>query len=138
MKTTTLIKNLVLGISVLAAGANAMASSSKLSPIQTLQMQDDKGQIGVLVSGLSLYTFDPDNGAAQPACNATCAEKWPPVLVENENEIRGNDRLGIIVRASGLKQVTVDGKPVYTFYLDRQLGDVKGDGLGNVWHLVGL
>ncbi|TIX62921.1 MAG: hypothetical protein E5V33_14030, partial [Mesorhizobium sp.] len=29
-----------------------------------------------------------------------------------------------------------DGKPVYTFVKDKKAGDVSGDGVAGVWHIV--
>ncbi len=136
---TKLFNNKSLTLSVLVAGAclasmTALASE-KVAAVQTLQLQG-RAPIAALANGLSLYSFDPDIGNAKPACNAVCAEKWPPVIIENEKDIQGNPRLGSITRESGLQQLTIDEKPVYTYYFDRHLGDVKGDGLGYVWHLV--
>ncbi|MFZ4715739.1 MAG: hypothetical protein ACOYL6_18595 [Bacteriovoracaceae bacterium] len=89
-----------------------------------------------LQNGMSIYTFDPDLGAPVPVCKGDCAEHWPPVLIstKEESELKGD--LGTIKRSNGFIQLTVKGRPVYTFFADRISGDTKGDGLGNVWHLV--
>jgi predicted lipoprotein with Yx(FWY)xxD motif len=41
---------------------------------------------------------------------------------------------GTITRGSRLLQVTYQGKPLYTYYLDHAEGDDLGDGVGSVWH----
>jgi predicted lipoprotein with Yx(FWY)xxD motif len=45
-------------------------------------------------------------------------------------------RLSTIARSSTLVQLQFDGRPVYTFNQDRVPGDIKGNGLGNVWHII--
>lgn len=89
------------------------------------------------VIGQTLYTFDPDS-QTESRCYEACAEKWPPLLLsaEEANALSGN--LGFIERRNGLKQLTHNGSPVYTFYLDRAEGDALGDGLGSVWHIIRL
>jgi predicted lipoprotein with Yx(FWY)xxD motif len=48
----------------------------------------------------------------------------------------GAPKLGTIRRPDGRIQVTYRGGPLYTFYLDRKRGDVKGEGFKDVgiWH----
>ncbi len=87
-----------------------------------------------LPSGLSTYVFDPDLNSPQPLCNQVCAEKWPPVLLTPEDVASLQAPYGSLTRASGLNQLTLNGRPVYTFFADRVEGDIKGDGLGGVWH----
>lgn len=83
--------------------------------------------------GQTLYTFDLDaNG--QSACNQACAEKWPPLLVSGADAASLAAPYGTITRSSGLKQVTFQNKPIYTYHLDHAEGDDKGDGVGSVWH----
>lgn len=93
-------------------------------------------------SGLSLYTFVPDSESSS-VCNGTCAEKWPPyILTDKEVEALSSQegdnkqKLGVIERDNGLKQLTINKRPVYLFYKDRRFQDALGDGLGNVWHIV--
>jgi predicted lipoprotein with Yx(FWY)xxD motif len=87
----------------------------------------------------TLYVFDSDKGAGKSTCNARCAEVWPPITL-TAAEIQGlpqeNPDLGIQSRDSGLSQLTYKGRPVYIFNQDRAEGDIKGNGVGGVWHLV--
>jgi predicted lipoprotein with Yx(FWY)xxD motif len=86
----------------------------------------------------TLYSFDPDSGApGSSACNGKCAEVWPPVTVTADEVKALNDpEFGTVKRTSGLLQLTYNGKPMYTFNMDRNPGDIKGDGLGGVWHIL--
>lgn len=85
----------------------------------------------------TLYTFDMD-ADGQSACNGKCAEVWPPITLTPDEvaALNGHATLGVITRASGLAQLTVKGQPVYLFHLDRNVGDIKGDGVGGVWHII--
>ena len=89
------------------------------------------------LGGLSVYVFDPDM-VAGPSCNDRCAEVWPPILVGDDELSRIQSPLGIAERKTGLKQLTYNGRPLYTYFRDRREGDGFGDGLGGVWHLVPL
>lgn len=91
----------------------------------------------VLGNGITVYVFDPDQGSAVPVCQSDCAEKWPPILItaKEESELR-QAGLGSVKRATNLIQLTYKGRPLYSFFADRATGEAKGDGLGNVWHIV--
>ena len=39
----------------------------------------------------------------------------------------------MVVRGDGERQLTMDGRPLYTFSGDRTRGDVRGNGVGNLW-----
>jgi predicted lipoprotein with Yx(FWY)xxD motif len=84
----------------------------------------------------TLYVFDPDQGQASPACNGACAEVWPPYLISAEEAAALAAPLGSIQRKSNKAQLTVGGRPVYTYAPDRKVGDDLGDGVGGVWHVI--
>ncbi len=84
----------------------------------------------------TLYVFDPDMGQAVPQCAGDCAERWPPYTLTPAEVASLKAPLGAIVRANGMSQLTIDGRPVYTFFQDRIAGDDLGEGLGGVWHAV--
>lgn len=105
--------------------------------VLTQELVNDEGE--TLLSdntGKSLYVFDVDLGKPAPACNADCAEVWPPYLI-NANEAKAlKAPLGSVARANGKLQVTHLGRPVYTYAFDRHQADDKGDGIGGVWHYI--
>lgn len=89
--------------------------------------------------GQTLYVFDPDQAAGKPSCNGKCAEVWPPITISDaEAAALNNPDLGVMKRDSGLNQLTFKGSPVYLFNLDRVQGDILGDGIGGVWHIITL
>ena len=46
-------------------------------------------------------------------------------------------KLGTVKRPDGKIQVTYNGLPLYLFAGDSKAGDVKGQGVGGIWHVVG-
>jgi len=42
----------------------------------------------------------------------------------------------LVSRADGQRQWAYDGKPLYTYSEDSTYGDVNGDNVGSVWHVV--
>ncbi len=98
------------------------------------------GTILVDAGGKTVYTLTK-NGAAVP-CTGACLTVWPPVLLPagTDTATGGSGVTGLaVVSATGGKQVTSKGLPVYTFANDTAAGDVKGDGLssfGGTWHAV--
>ena len=43
---------------------------------------------------------------------------------------------GTITREDGKKQTTFRGYPLYYWVGDKAAGDTKGQGMGNVWHVI--
>lgn len=89
--------------------------------------------------GMSLYVFEQDTSGTSN-CNDDCAASWPPLTVTSAADVTAGagvtGELGTIKRADGATQVTLDGKPLYYFGGDKAAGDVNGQGLNDVWHLV--
>jgi predicted lipoprotein with Yx(FWY)xxD motif len=84
--------------------------------------------------GLTLYIADSDRAANVSSCYDNCGHNWPAFNPAENDQETGDWK--IITRDDGTRQWAYKGKPVYHFILDRQVGDVKGDGIGNVWHAV--
>ncbi len=42
----------------------------------------------------------------------------------------------LLSRNDGQRQWAYDGNPLYTYAEDSMRGDVKGDDVGSVWHVV--
>ncbi len=92
-------------------------------------------QGGVMVNsaGMTLYTFDKDvANSGKSACNGPCAALWPPVPAT------GNERgdFSAVTRDDGSKQLAYKGKPVYLYAQDKKPGDMTGDNVKNVWHVI--
>ena len=89
--------------------------------------------------GMTLYLFTNDVGG-ESACYDQCAENWPPLLVESEEDLVPGVLLlgefGTTERTDGTLQVTYNNMPLYYFAQDAAIGDMMGEGRGDVWYTV--
>ena len=123
---------LALAGGILLAAAGAAQAAPLTRSVSVVEGTETHLYLGTQF-GQTLYTFDNDaNGHS--ACVQGCAEKWPPLLVGADEAATLVAPYATITRASGLLQVTYQGKPIYTYFLDHAEGDDKGDGVGTVWH----
>jgi len=116
------------------AAALAVAGCASLSGPATPAHADG----GVLVDpqGMVLYTFDRDvagtvSGKAQSACNAECAQRWPPFAAGLGARPTGDFTL--IERDDATRQWVYKGRPLYRWREDANPGDKTGDGVDNLW-----
>ena len=86
-------------------------------------------------NGMTLYTFDKDS-AGVSACYDDCATKWPPFLGAEADMAKMGEGWTLVDRTDGSKQWAYDGKPVYFFMADKAKGDMMGEGMGGVWHVI--
>ena len=96
------------------------------------------GQIAVDADGRTDYVFDEDTGGTS-SCTDTCAALWPPVTADTADPaVDGvTADVGTITRDDGTLQVTVEGRPLYTYAGDVDAGDMTGQGVEGVWWVVG-
>ncbi|MFJ7882642.1 hypothetical protein ACIQYF_03900 [Pseudomonas sp. NPDC096917] len=91
---------------------------------------------GMLVdhNGMTLYTFAKDAGG-KSMCNDKCATNWPPLMVQGDHKDMG--KWSIVTRDDGSKQWAHDGKPLYTFVMDKKAGDMTGEGkMDGAWKVA--
>ncbi|MGH1350032.1 MAG: COG4315 family predicted lipoprotein [Methyloligellaceae bacterium] len=84
-------------------------------------------------AGRTLYIFDNDKSGLSN-CQADCSESWPPYLVKDNEEIREN--FSVIERSDGSRQWAYLGMPLYYWVADKKPGDIKGNGIAGVWHIL--
>jgi predicted lipoprotein with Yx(FWY)xxD motif len=140
---------LLIVFSLLVAACSSSAAAGTSSGAlpdtggATLQVADnpDFGQLLVTSDGRTLYTNTVDTPEDLRCVNIACTGFWQPYTVDAQptagEGIPGS--LGTVTRPDGSTQVTYNQQPLYTFYLDKQPGDVKGDGFtdfGGTWHVV--
>ncbi|MEO8646339.1 hypothetical protein [Pseudomonas sp.] len=92
-----------------------------------------KGGMMVDHKGMTVYTFDKDAGG-KSMCNDECAKNWPPMMAPAGAKAEG--KWTVIKRDDGKMQYAYDGKPLYTFVKDEKPGEMKGDGMKDVWHVM--
>ncbi|QMU97620.1 hypothetical protein FVO59_10620 [Microbacterium esteraromaticum] len=110
-----------------ASGADVMVAETSL------------GEVVVDGEGMTLYMFDKDTqGGDTSACTGACLQNWPPLIAAGD-EPEGDGvtgELATIETADGEKQVTLNGWPLYYFAGDSAAGDVKGQGVQDVWWVL--
>ena len=125
MKTLMALAFTALSFTAFAQSAYALAP---------LEERDVNGvTIVVAANGLTVYTFDADK-TTESTCYNACEKAWPPVVVASAEGIQAP--VGVTTRKDGKIQLTLDGKPVYFYIGDEAPGDINGDGVGGVWHLI--
>ena len=115
----------------LSAGVTLSAKADDYGPMKV--MQTSMGKVLTDAKGMTLYTYDKDT-PGMSNCTGECAEYWPPAKAEAGAKPVGD--LTLIKRADGTMQWADGGKPLYTFVKDKQPGDVMGDNMKNIWHVV--
>jgi predicted lipoprotein with Yx(FWY)xxD motif len=97
------------------------------------------GNILVDGDGRTLYVFTKDTKDTS-TCYDKCEAAWPPVLESDAPKVGDGvtaSLLGTTTRKDGSIQVTYNGAPLYYFFKDAAPGDVNGQGVGNVWYVIG-
>ena len=124
-----LVSKLALAASLATALLGGCASMSAKSPAMM------SGGMLVGSNGMTLYTFDRDAaGSGKSVCNGQCATNWPPLMAADDAKPMGDYM--VIVRDDGKKQWAMKGKPLYYWAKDTKAGDMTGEGVGGVWHVV--
>jgi predicted lipoprotein with Yx(FWY)xxD motif len=125
-----------------SASTNAAANGGNAATVSTKQI-DGAGTVLVDPAGKALYASDQEAGG-MVLCTGACNSFWTPLTVSagppTGASIGGT--LGTVQRPDGARQVTYDGKLLYTFKLDDP-GKVAGvgfkdafDGKKFTWHVV--
>jgi predicted lipoprotein with Yx(FWY)xxD motif len=129
---------LVAAIAAALVGAQARAATVGTLRLATTPL----GKILVDSRGHTLYLFERDK-STKSTCYGTCAKDWPPFLVSTRPHAGSGVKstlLGTTRRNDGRLQVTYHGHPLYAFFLDKQAGQMKGQGLaffGGAWYVLG-
>lgn len=87
--------------------------------------------------GMTLYTYSKDTSGVSN-CSGACLAAWPAFTVPSPAPTTLPANITIITRADGTKQYAWKGMPLYYFAQDKNPGDMTGNNVGNVWHLVTL
>lgn len=100
---------------------------------------DELGEFLVDANGMTLYIYTRDP-LGETVCYDRCAENWPPVIVESEDDLTVADGIpgvfGTVERTNGDLNVTYNGLPLYLWRRDEAPGDSTGQAVGNVWWVI--
>jgi predicted lipoprotein with Yx(FWY)xxD motif len=143
----TLVTLLALGVGVAteatalasAPGSNATAAVDKKKPKKhkatTIKLANSSlGKIVVDSKGRSLYAFDLETTITDAKCRSGCDTIWPELKAPKPTAGKGLDKSLLQVGADG--QVAYNGHLLYRYAADTKAGDMGGQGIGNVWHVV--
>ena len=116
------------------------APAAPASATTSVQVADSPlGQILVDAEGNTLYGFTNDVDGVS-TCTGDCAATWPAHLIEGEPVLgEGLDAavFSTVEGAEGGQQLRAGTWPLYRFSGDAAPGDVNGQGVGEVWFVVG-
>jgi len=124
--------------------ATSMASptASTGSGAKTMMLTIKKTKIGYVLAnaqGYTLYWYSKDvKGGGSSACTGGCLSVWPAASGKPAaaSGIKLNGILGTITRPGGVVQATYNGYPLYTYAADKSPGEVEGNDVGGVWHVI--
>lgn len=109
-------------------------------PGLSVRTDPELGKIVVDKNGMTVYRFLKDVAWPDPISNCTgsCLEKWPAVAPVKADDTKGVEKKGLMgfTRPDGVKQMTVDCWPAYTFSGDKAPGDTNGQGVGGTWYVM--
>lgn len=117
-----------------ASGSTATVSARQIA---------DAGTVLVNPSGQALYASDQESGG-KVLCTGACLSFWKPLTIGTGTPTSSSlpGKLGVVTRPDGNRQVSYDGKLLYSF-AEEQPGQVTGNGFADAfggqqftWHVV--
>jgi predicted lipoprotein with Yx(FWY)xxD motif len=140
----------VAALALAATGCSDSGNSSGAAPLAPVPSATGKavsaqatslGTILVDGRGRTVYDFANDKNGAS-TCTGACAANWlfVPAPAPPPKSLPGvMGELGTTTREDGAHQLTVAGRPVYTFVGDSAAGQTNGQGVvlnGGLWTVV--
>lgn len=129
---------LVAALALIVLGGSAVAAYGTTS--KRVVGEANSPSLGRTVltapNGLTLYSLSVEKNG-RFICKGSCLKDWHPLVVAAGVKPTGPVALGTVKRPdNGMRQVTFEGRPLYTFDEDRKKGDAKGQGIKDVgtWH----
>jgi predicted lipoprotein with Yx(FWY)xxD motif len=113
-----------------------MLAAALALPAMAFAADPAKMKDGMMVDhkGMTLYTFAKDSDG-KSMCNDKCAANWPPLMADGMAKAMG--KWTVVKRDDGKMQWAYEGKPLYTFVMDKKAGDMTGEGkMDGAWHVA--
>ncbi len=112
-------------------------SSASANNIYMTKTDAAKGTYLTDFQGMTLYTYDKDTIGVSN-CTGGCAKAWLPYTSGAVAQGTFPANITVITRTDGTRQFAWKGMPLYYYATDTKVGDITGDGVGGVWHIVKL
>jgi predicted lipoprotein with Yx(FWY)xxD motif len=129
-----------MGSNTASSPAKAPASSgSAASAADVMIGSTGLGKIVVDGRGMTAYVYDKDTASSgKSACTGQCEALWPAITTTSAKpSLTGvTGKVSTITGVAGGKQITIDGRPIYTFANDKKAGDTNGQLLLGIWHVI--
>lgn len=112
-----------------------MTPTPSMSATDAVMTKTDpaKGTYLADTKGMTLYIYDKDTKGVSN-CTGVCATTWPPYVASSAAVTQTN--VTTLTRVDGKIQYAYSGLPLYYNASDAKPGDITGDGVGGVWHIV--
>ena len=148
MRTALPAVPIVLALALAACGGSSSSDETPATgadaPTVSAMQVSGFGDVLVDGTGRALYASD-EEADGKVRCMDSCTAIWTPV-VSTAKPTAGagvSGELALVRRADGGRQVTLDGRPLYTFTEDPGAGEVTGndvkdsfDGVDFTWHAL--
>ena len=129
-----------------SSGSGSSSTTSKPATTGTTVSVKSIGGMNVLVDsqGKALYAAQQESGSKLLCTMTACTSFWKPLTTTSSNPTAGSGagKIGTIKRPDGTMQVTIGGKPVYTFAEDSP-GKLGGNNFSDqfggqhfTWHAI--
>ncbi len=137
-----MIKLKITAVLALAIASLVIVAIGGAAPAKTIDIASKEGLGEYLVDqdGMALYYFAEDVPESEnSSCGDTCIQYWPPfhtgqIIIPSKLSSFDFDT---IYREDGAAQTTYKGWPLYYYINDYNPGDVRGQGMGDVWFVAG-
>jgi predicted lipoprotein with Yx(FWY)xxD motif len=125
-----------------STGSSSGATDAPAAPATSTEAKTATTSLGEIVvdgAGKTAYFYDKDTAnSGTSACTGGCTSLWPAIESATTTPVVEGitGTVGTIVGTDGGNQITINGRPIYTYTPDAAAGDVTGQGFGGVWWVV--
>ncbi len=133
---------LIALIALLVAGAAGVQAATKKLTLKSESVSSLNSSVLAAPNGRTLYRLSPET-SKHVLCTTPCLKFWKPLTVRSKSTtvklpsgIRG--KIGFLARGKKF-QVTLKGRPLYTFVGDAATGQAAGQNIksfGGTWHVL--
>lgn len=123
------VATVATGLALIATVAFTSTAGAASAPTITVSQNKTWGATLTLKDGATLYRLTKDS-TDKSTCTGKCATVWLPVVLPTGEKAPvgvGVGHLGSFTRSAGVRQVTYEGIPLYTFTGDKKAGQVTGN-----------